>query len=122
MEFASINMLLYEFFHPDRGEHPVQDVVLLFPNPPGRDVELLLSHPAYQGHVTYLQGSPLQEKDLERASLRSAAGVIVLANKDSDAPRWHDGELLTCIQSMKAYWLKELVQAHEGEEKLQNSR
>ncbi|CAK0802351.1 unnamed protein product, partial [Prorocentrum cordatum] len=26
LEFASINMLLYEFSHPDRGEQPVQDL------------------------------------------------------------------------------------------------
>jgi len=120
LEFTAINMLLYEIFHPDRGEHPVQDVVLLFPNPPERDIEVLLSHPAYLGHVTYLQGSPLQEKDLDRASLSSAAGVIVLANKDSERPRWHDGELLTCIQSMKAYWLKDIVQSHD--EHIGNSR
>lgn len=120
LEFTAINMLLYEIFHPDRGEHPVQDVVLLFPNPPERDIEVLLSHPAYLGHVTYLQGSPLQEKDLDRASLGSAAGVIVLANKDSERPRWHDGELLSCIQSMKAYWLKDIVQSRD--EDLGNSR
>lgn len=120
LEFTAINMLLYEIFHPDRGDHPVQDVVLLFPNPPERDIEVLLSHPAYLGHVTYLQGSPLLEKDLDRASLSSAAGVIVLANKDSERPRWHDGELLTCIQSMKAYWLKDIVQSHG--ERLGNSR
>lgn len=110
-EFAAVNMLLYELFHPDRGDHPVEDVVLLFPQKPDRDIMQLLAHPAYVGHAVYLQGSPLQEKDMERASIGTAAGVIVLANKDSENPRWHDGELLTCIQSMKAYWLKGIVQA-----------
>eukprot|EP00425_Heterocapsa_triquetra_P007329 CAMPEP_0195159442 /NCGR_PEP_ID=MMETSP0448-20130528/186166_1 /TAXON_ID=66468 /ORGANISM="Heterocapsa triquestra, Strain CCMP 448" /LENGTH=943 /DNA_ID=CAMNT_0040198241 /DNA_START=45 /DNA_END=2876 /DNA_ORIENTATION=+ len=108
-EFSSVNMLLYEIFHADRGQHPVRDVVLLFPQAPGRDLEWLIAHPAYVSHVCYLQGTPLQEKDLERASLATAAGVVVLANKDSAQPRWHDGELLTCIQSMKAYWLKDIV-------------
>ena len=31
--------------------------------------------------------------------------------EDSAQPRWHDGELLTCIQSMKAFWLNDIVQA-----------
>lgn len=110
-EFAALNMFLYEFFHPQRGQHKVKDVVLLFPVPPHRDIEWLLAHPSYIGNVTYLQGTPLQEKDLDRASLATAAGVVVLANKDAENPRWHDGELLTCIQSMKAYWLKDIVQA-----------
>lgn len=109
-EFASINMLLYEFFHPDRGDHSLRDVVLLFPSEPGRDIEWLLAHPAYVGRVTYLQGSILLEKDMERAGLKTAAAVVVLANKDAEDPKWHDSELLTCIQAMKAFWLKEIVQ------------
>jgi hypothetical protein len=124
-EFASINMLLYELFHPDRGDHPLrgfEDVVLLFPHSPGADLAHLLSHPAYAGHVTYLEGSPLQEKDLRRAHIGTANGVIVLANKDSDQPQWHDGELLTAIQAMKAFWLRDVVfQAHYNKKLFRSS-
>ena len=34
--------------------------------------------------MQYLEGSPFLEKDMERASLSSAAGVIVLCNKDAE--------------------------------------
>jgi len=108
-DFTSISMFLYEFFHAERGQHSVQDVVLLFAGQPSYDIEALMCDPQYAGHVTYLQGTPLQEKDLERACLTRAAGVIIMANKDAESSSWHDGELVTCIQSMKAFWLKEVV-------------
>lgn len=39
----------------------------------------LLGHPAYTGHVQYIQGSSQTEKDLFRAKVHEAMAVLVLA-------------------------------------------
>ena len=57
----------------------MKNVVLLFPKSPGRDLEMLLMHPSYVNHVTYVQGTPLREKDLSPVSLATGAeGVQVV--------------------------------------------
>ena len=45
----------------------------------GPRIRDLLGHPAYTGHVQYIQGSSQTEKDLFRAKVHEAMAVLVLA-------------------------------------------
>lgn len=102
VDFAVLNLLLYEIYHPDRGSLRPCDVVVLSPRAPDSDLCQLLDNPAYQGHVQYLQGSPHNDVDLGRAMIESAAAVMVIANKFPSDPEWEESRISSIILAVKA--------------------
>eukprot|EP00831_Metopus_contortus_P078094 TRINITY_DN747_c0_g2_i1.p1 TRINITY_DN747_c0_g2~~TRINITY_DN747_c0_g2_i1.p1 ORF type:complete len:147 (+),score=19.91 TRINITY_DN747_c0_g2_i1:358-798(+) len=55
-----------ELLHPDHGTQD-KNAVILDENVPNADMEMLLRDPQYEVYLSYLQGNPMIEKDLERA-------------------------------------------------------
>ena len=48
---------------------------------PGKNLQLVLEGRLYMGRCVYLQGSPLQVSDLQRALITDAEAVFVLTDK-----------------------------------------
>ncbi|CAJ1362955.1 unnamed protein product [Effrenium voratum] len=120
IEFPVLNLLLYEAYHPDRGPVRPCDVVILSPAAPDHQILDLLGHPAYTGHVQYIQGSPQTEKDLARAKLHEAMAVLVLACKYPTDVEWQDTQVASIVLSCKAFKNAQLhrTRAFEGRRRL----
>ena len=103
VEFPVLNLLLYEAYHPDRGPARPCDIVILSGHPPDHQIRDLLGHPAYTGHVQYIQGSSQVEKDLLRAKVHEALAVLVLACKYPADPQWEDTQVASIVLSCKAF-------------------
>ncbi|CAE7843147.1 slo [Symbiodinium necroappetens] len=103
IEFPVLNLLLYEAYHPDRGPARPCDIVILSPNEADHQVLDLLGHPAYTGHVQYIQGSSQVEKDLFRAKVHEAMAVLVLACKYPQDPQWEDTQVASIVLACKAF-------------------
>lgn len=103
VEFPVLNLLLYEAYHPDRGPARPCDIVILSLHPPDHQTRDLLGHPAYTGHVQYIQGSSQVEKDLLRAKVHEAMAVLVLACKYPADPQWEDTQVASIVLSCKAF-------------------
>ncbi|CAK75823.1 unnamed protein product (macronuclear) [Paramecium tetraurelia] len=58
---------LNELYHTDHGMNDINTVILQ-PSAPTEEMTLQLKQPALQSKVIYLEGHPLQNKDLERCS------------------------------------------------------
>ncbi|CAD8152800.1 unnamed protein product [Paramecium pentaurelia] len=80
---------LNELYHSDHGMNDTNTVILQ-PCAPTEEMTLQLKQPALQSKVIYLEGHPLQNKDLERCSSKDCNCVIVLANKTSRTPKRDD--------------------------------
>ncbi|CAD8066859.1 unnamed protein product [Paramecium sonneborni] len=80
---------LNELYHSDHGMNDTNTVILQ-PYAPTEEMTLQLKQPALQSRVIYLEGHPLQNKDLERCSSKDCNCVIVLANKTSRTPKRDD--------------------------------
>lgn len=120
VEFPVLNLLLYEAYHPDRGPARPCDIVILSPHPPDHQIRDLLGHPAYTGHVQYIQGSSQTEKDLFRAKVHEAMAVLVLACKYPADPHWEDTQVASIVLSCKAFKNAQLhrQRAFEGRRRL----
>lgn len=104
---TSINEFLEELFHADHEADETHCIILqpglsvhlhLFTqsrfhkhslshcsDPPSFDMLMLLRDSRYSLNVTYLQGSALIVKDLERCVARRAAGIFIMSNKFSSS-------------------------------------
>ncbi|KAK3278737.1 hypothetical protein CYMTET_13341 [Cymbomonas tetramitiformis] len=72
---------LQELFHQDHfPRNKNLKAVLLTPIEPSDRLKALLESPAYSHCTTILQGSPLEDRDLERAATKHAAAVFVLTD------------------------------------------
>ena len=80
--------LFTELFHQDHDAADLHAVVLQ-PEPPCYEMQLMLRHKLYKLHLTYLEGSPFVERDLRRARVHKAVAVLLLTNKFS---KNHDAE------------------------------
>ena len=56
-------------------------LVVLVPTPPSADVKALFAQARYQNQVQYLQGSVLDQIDLDRCAVRSAKACFVITDK-----------------------------------------
>ena len=108
-----------ELFHVDHGDNQIEAVVLGEGNP-NQELEGMLKSQKYGFALTYLDGSCLSQRDLQRACCASAHACFVLANKfcsDSDemdastilralsikryVKQQTDEDLMVCVQLMR---------------------
>ena len=84
---GSLLNFLEEYFHVDHGEF-MRHCILMQPNRPDPDTELTMSKPKYVTTLHYIEGSSLNDSDLERCLVHKAKAVIILSDKFSfDAER-----------------------------------
>lgn len=58
-------------------------VVIIQPTPPSKAMLEILSDPLFAINLTYLEGSVLNEKDIDRARADKAIGIFIMCNKNS---------------------------------------
>jgi hypothetical protein len=98
----SIQEFFGELFHEDH-ENEDLNVVLLQPDTPSVEIALMLRDSVMSLYITYLQGSALNDKDLERAGVTSAVAVFVMANKFSVQPDEEDAKSILQQFSIRRY-------------------
>lgn len=91
-----------EFFHEDHGDQPRHAVILL-PYRPDPHMENLIRIPSIASNVFYIQGDPLQEKDLKRCQVEKAKAVIILCNKQSGDASEEDAKTILRSMVIKKY-------------------
>lgn len=102
MKSASIEEFFRELFHEDHENRNLY-VVLLCPNPPTPEIKALLKDPLLQMQVIYLEGTSLNDDDLERAKADTAMAVFILTNKFSVVPDEEDSKTILQQFSIKRY-------------------
>ena len=89
----SLKSFCQEFFHPDHGSQ-YRHAVILNPHIPPRDLEIFLHEPEIENFVFYLEGDPLNEKDLLRADVHKAKACVIFNDKNSKDPYSGDHQSL----------------------------
>jgi len=88
---------LREFFHEDHGNTEMMVVFLDNKTPTGEMLQLLKT-PPYLHQLKYIEGSPMNKRDLERACAKEAAACFVLSNKFCVDPDVEDaGNILRAL-------------------------
>ena len=91
-----------ELLHEDHGAVSLHAVVL-HPERPSQHMKALLDSPRYAGSITYLEGSPMNSKDLFRAGANSAAALFVLTNTSSESHEMEDAAAMLNTMAMKRH-------------------
>lgn len=99
---SSIIEFFKELFHEDHEMENLHAVVLQ-PGLPTHEMQMILKDPAFQLSVTYLEGSPLNDKDLNRANAEKARAVFLLTNKFSAQPDNEDAKIILQQFSIQRY-------------------
>ncbi len=96
-----------ELFHDDHGEDQLECVVLGEGNPTGEIEKVLRNQSGGFGSlVTYLDGSPLNMPDLQRAAAVDAEAIFVLGNKFADDSDEMDAATILRALTIKRYVLE----------------
>jgi hypothetical protein len=82
-----IKTFLDECYHPDHGQTDISVIIMRNSSPDKELVDILKAH---TGRALYLEGNPLNHKDLKRALVDQAACVVVLSNKFCKDPIYED--------------------------------
>ena len=107
----SLKSFCQEFFHPDHGSQ-YRHAVILSPRVPPRDLEIFLNEPEIENFVFYLEGDPLNEKDLLRADVHKAKACVIFNDKNSKDPYSGDHQSL-----FLGIFIKKFVYNHNREQK-----
>ena len=102
-----------EMFHKDHGTIELQ-VVLLLPPTPAYEIKQIILSPQYSVAVKYLEGSPMNDADLDRAAVDKAKCTFVLTNKFCDNP--NEADASTILQALS---IKRFIRRRTGKEILQ---
>ena len=89
----SLKSFCQEFFHPDHGSQ-YRHAVILNPRIPPKELEIFLHEPEIENFVFYLEGDPLNEKDLLRADVHKAKACVIFNDKNSKDPYSGDHQSL----------------------------
>lgn len=89
----SLRSFCKELFHPDHGAQ-YRHAVIVSTQLPSREMEIFLNEKTNKNFIFYLQGNPLQEKDLLRADAHKAKACIIFNNKNSNDPYSGDHQSL----------------------------
>lgn len=102
LSVSVVNNFCQELFHPDHGMQDTNAVIIQKHSPP-TDMELFLHTPTFQQQLKYLQGNPLDEKTLKRASAVKAQATVVLTQKNVVDPISSDHRNILTGISVKKY-------------------
>ena len=77
---TSLHDFFEELFHEDHDNTDLHAVILL-PQPPSVELQLMMRNPKYIISISYLEGSALSDHDLRRAKVDTAVAIFVMTNK-----------------------------------------
>lgn len=67
MSVAALRNFCSELFHQDHGSQDKNAIIMRLTKP-NTEMEIFLHNPKYELFLTYLQGSPMVDRDLKRAA------------------------------------------------------
>ena len=97
-----------ELFHVDHGSNE-KNIIILDKNKPSSDMRLFLHSGKYEMNLKYLEGNPMNEKDLERADVTKAKAIVILTNKYSLCPHNIDYQNILLALYIKKFLLKKNI-------------
>ena len=106
--FISVEALISfceELFHEDHGSIE-KNVIILNKEMPSREMKLFIHAGKYEMNLKYLQGNPMNEKDLERADISKVKAVVILTDKYSNYPLIMDHQNILLALYIKKYFIK----------------
>ena len=99
---TSLINFLEEYFHKDHGEQ-LRHCVLMRPNRPDPNTEMILMKPKYASSLQYIEGSSLDSNDLKRCLVQKAKAVIILSDKFSFDAEHEDTHTILEAMVIKNY-------------------
>ena len=96
-----------ELFHPDHGQAQ-KNLVILNKHMPSNEMKMFLHASKYEMNVTYIQGNPLNEKDLDKAGITKAKLVVLLTDKYSLNLNIDYSNIFLAIQIKKYLFIKDI--------------
>ena len=106
--FISVEALISfceELFHEDHGSNE-KNVIILNKEMPSQEMKLFIHAGKYEMNLKYLQGDPMNEKDLERADITKAKAIVILTDKFSKYPHSIDHKNILLALYIKKYFIK----------------
>jgi potassium large conductance calcium-activated channel subfamily M alpha protein 1 len=99
---SSLTNFLEEYFHEDHG-NKVRHCVLMRPNRPDPNTEMILMKPKFVSTLQYIEGNSLDPNDLKRALVQKAQAVIILSDKFSFEAEHEDTHTILEAMVIKNY-------------------
>ena len=101
----SLKNFCNELFHVDHGQGD-KNVVILDPAKPSQDMLRILHTGKYELNLKYLQGNPINGKDLQRTDIQNAKVCVIMTDKFSDEPHSADHRNILISLAIKKYFLQ----------------
>ena len=99
---AALKNFCNELFHPDHGSND-KNAVILQQYLPSVEMESFFHNPKYEMFLTYLQGNPMLDRDLQRAVATKAKTCVLLNNKYASDSHSADHKNILTGLSIKKY-------------------
>ncbi|CEL99665.1 unnamed protein product [Vitrella brassicaformis CCMP3155] len=110
LQGESLQEFLRELYHEDHGvQNQNRPLVMIQHDLPTQMQEALLRNPKYTAKLTYLQGSPTNPKDCNRAAVSSAAVAVFMVDRKASDPLVEDARTI-----MSALSIKKVAQAKDA--------
>ena len=97
-----------ELFHDDHGPNE-KNVIILDKEKPTPEMKLFLHAGKYEMNLKYLEGNPMNEKDLERADVTKAKAIVILSDKYAVNPHEIDHQNILLALYIKKFLLKKKI-------------
>lgn len=85
----SLESFSLELFHPDHGTQ-YKHAIIINPREPTKEIEALMSMKSYEHFIHYLEGNPMNDRDLLRGDIIKAKACVIFNNKNSADPNSSD--------------------------------
>ncbi|KAJ3413816.1 hypothetical protein HDV05_007416 [Chytridiales sp. JEL 0842] len=105
LEISAVRDFLREFFCEDHGSVTMMTrVVLMNPEEPGEELKALLADPLYANRVTYVKGSTLSTRSLQKCQASLSKAVFILSPSLSPRPAHQtDAEAVMRVLGLKKF-------------------
>lgn len=98
----SLQSFCLELFHSDHGSQ-YKHAIIVSLNVPSREIESLIHQKQYENFIRWLQGDPMNEKDLNRSDISKAKACVILNSKYSLDPYSSDHKNILLALYIKKY-------------------
>ena len=107
ISIGAISSFCDELFHPDHGQAQ-KNIVILNKQMPSNEIKMFLHASKYEMNVKYIQGNPLNEKDLEKAGITKAKLIVLLTDKYSLNMNLDYSNIFLAVQIKKYLFIKDI--------------
>ena len=101
MSSPRVMSVWYAAFADHGTAEPNLQAVILAPNHPSPHILTLLNESPLASRLTYIQGSPFNQRDLQRVGMERASACFLLANKFAAEPEEQDAETILTAMAVK---------------------